>query len=58
MFYQAYKNLHLHKKKEKKIGIGIKSFGSYTDTQIGPWFRFLIPKPGFGRTLIETQGTL
>ena len=28
-----------------------KKFGSDTDTQTGPWFRFLIPKPGFGCTL-------
>ena len=26
-------------------------FGSHTNTKIGPWFRFPIPKPGFGRTL-------
>ena len=33
--------------------------GSDTDTETGPWFRFPIPKPGFGRTLplnmIETK---
>ena len=28
-----------------------KSFGSDTDTEIRPWYRFPIPKPGFGRTL-------
>ena len=27
-----------------------KSFCSDTDTKIGPWFRYLIPKTGFGRT--------
>ena len=36
----------------------MKRFGSNTDTLIGPWFGFPIPKPGFGRTLIVTQGTL
>ena len=30
------------------FGLG---FGSDTDTDIGPWFRFLIQKPGFGCTL-------
>ena len=34
--------------KEKKIA---------TDTEIGPWFRFPIPKPGFGRTLLCTYLT-
>ena len=28
-----------------------KKNGSDTDTEIGPWFRFPIPKPGFGCTL-------
>ena len=38
------------KKIEKiSIGFGQKKFG--TDTEIGPWFRFPIQKPGFGRTL-------
>jgi hypothetical protein len=32
--------------KKKSFG-----FGSHTNTQIGPWFRFPIPRPGFGRTL-------
>ena len=33
-----------------------KSFGFFsdTDTKIGPWFRFQIPKLGFGFTLIQT----
>ena len=29
-----------------------KNFGSDTNTESGPWFRFPIPKPGFGRTLV------
>ena len=45
-------------KEKKSFGFGIKSFSSDTNNQIGPWFRFPIPKPGFGRTLIVTQGTL
>ena len=42
------------KKFEKKsFGFGKKSFGSDTDTEIGPWFRFSIPKLGFGRILLN-----
>ena len=37
---------------KKSFGFGKKSFGS--DTEIGPWFRFPIPKPSFGRTLMCT----
>ena len=36
---------------EKSFGFGKKDLGSDTNTEIGPWFRFPIPKPGFGRTL-------
>ena len=36
---------------EKKIDLEKKSFGSSTDTEIVPRFRFSILKPGFGRTL-------
>ena len=38
---------------KKSFGYGTKSFGSDTDTKIGHWFQFLIPKPkpGFGCTL-------
>ena len=32
------------------FGFGKKNFGSNTDTEIGPWFQFLIPKPGIGLT--------
>ena len=38
-----------------KFGFGKKSFGSDTDTEIGPWFRFPISKPGFGRTLVHAD---
>ena len=44
------KNLKLEK---KSFGFGKKEFGSDTDTEIGPWFRFPIRKPGFGRTLLK-----
>ena len=37
------------KTEEKKFRFGKKRFGSYS--KIGPWFRFPIPKPGFGCTL-------
>ena len=39
-------------KKKKKISFGKKNFGSDTITEIGPRFWFLIPKPGFGHTLV------
>ena len=40
------KNLkNMFRFREKKIGFD-------TDTEIGPLFRFPIPKPGFGRTLL------
>ena len=35
--------------KKKSFGFEKKKIGY--DTEIGPWFRFPIPKPGFGRTL-------
>ena len=35
----------------EKHGFRKKSFGSNTNTKIGPWFRFPIPKPGFSRIL-------
>ena len=34
-----------------KVSVSKKN-GSNTDTKIGPWFQFPIPKPGFGRTLV------
>ena len=37
---------------KKKFGLGKKNFGSDTNTEIGPWFRFPIPKSGFGHTLV------
>ena len=36
--------------KKKGFLLGKKNFGSDTETR--PWFWFLIPKPGFGRTLL------
>ena len=38
--------------KKKSFGFGKKKFGSETDTEIGPWFRFLTMKPNFGLTLL------
>ena len=43
------KNLKKNLKK-KSFGFGKKNFGS--DTEIQPWFRFPIPIPNFGRTLV------
>jgi hypothetical protein len=44
------KNLKFEKKIRERLIFVIK-IGSYTNTKIGPWFRFPIPKPGLGRTL-------
>ena len=51
------KNLNLFKFvfKKKSLGFGKKSLGSNADTEIGPWFWFPIPKPGFGCTLPQTM---
>ena len=46
----------LPKSGKYKFGFGKKSFGSYTE--IGPWFRFPILKPGFGRTLVFKKETI
>ena len=40
--------------KKKEIQFRKKKIGSDTDTEIGPWVWFPIPKPGFGRTLDGT----
>ena len=45
----------LKKKKKKSLSFGKKFFDSDTDTEIGPWFQFPIPKPGFGCTLQEKK---
>jgi hypothetical protein len=37
---------------KKNVSVSEKKFfGSDTDTETGHWFRFPIPKPGFGRTV-------
>ena len=38
---------------EKSFGF-VKKINSNIDTETGPWFRFQIPKPGSGRTLISS----
>ena len=43
------------KMKKKSFSFRKKKFDSDTDTKIGPWFRFPIPKPGFGRKLKRAQ---
>ena len=40
---------------EKNQWFGRTSFSSNSDTKIGPWFWFPIPKPGSGRTLGAMQ---
>ena len=35
------------------LSFGLIKFFFGSDTEIGPWFPFLIPKLGFGRTLPE-----
>ena len=37
---------------KESLGLGKKSFG--TETETWSWFRLPIPKPGFGRTLLQT----
>ena len=44
----------MRKFERKSFNFGTKTFGSDTDTEIGPWFRFPIPKPDFDRTLLAT----
>jgi hypothetical protein len=36
---------------KKKVSVSGKKIGSDTNTDIGPWFWFPIPNPGFGCTL-------
>ena len=68
VYFQAHRNLYppkkwesmrfffeKSKKSKKKVSVLEKKSGSDTDTEIGPWFRFLIPKPGFCRTLIANR---
>ena len=38
---------------EKNVSVSEKKIGSKTDTEIEPWFRFPIPKPNFGLTLMK-----
>ena len=40
---------------KKSFGYEKKSFGSHTDTKIGPWLWFPTPKPDFGRTLVSSN---
>ena len=59
VYFQAYKNPKVENMRniqkisetKQKKGVWKIFFGSNTNTEIGPWFRFPIPKPGFGRTL-------
>ena len=42
---------------KRKVSVSEKkSFGSDTDTEIGPWIWFPILKPGFGCTLLASAG--
>jgi hypothetical protein len=40
---------------EESLGLGKKSYGTETDTETQSWFRLPIPKPGFGRTLVQAS---
>ena len=42
---------------EESLGLGKKSYGTETetDTESHVWFRLLIPKPGFSRTLVVSS---
>ena len=39
----------------ESLGLGKKSSGPETDTETWSWFRLPIPKPGFGRTLLDSE---
>ena len=49
------KNIESKNIEEKNFGFGKKNFGFDTNTEIGPWFRFPIPKTSFGHTLISSH---
>ena len=56
VYFQAHKNLYPPRKWKNIVSVSeIKSFGSNTDTEIEPWFRFSIRKPGFVCTLLSSQ---
>ena len=40
---------------KKEVSVRKKNFGSKTITEIEPWFRFPIPIPNFGLTLIFSK---
>ena len=40
----------------ESLGLGKKSSGPETDTETWSWFRLPIPKPGFGCTLLPSNG--
>ena len=46
----------VQKMKKKRVSVSGIRFGS--DTEIGPWFRFPIPKPGFGCKLTLVYKTV
>ena len=43
---------------EESLGLGKKSGGTVTDTETWSLFRLPIPKPGFGRTLVQIDRVL
>ena len=55
--FQKQKNVRKLKKNLKKKSFSFRKikFGYNTVTDIGPWFRFLIPKPNFRPTLSYSQ---
>ena len=57
VYFPAHKNLYPPKKWKNIVSVSEKKrFGSNTD--IGPWFRLTISKPGFGCTLPDCQTDL
>ena len=57
VYFPAHKNLYPPKKWKIIVSVSEKKrFGSNTD--IGPWFRLTISKPGFGCTLPDCQTDL
>ena len=58
VYFQAFKNSYPQERSRKyekdlklKVLVSEKKIASDTNTEIGLWFRFPTPKPGFGHTL-------
>ena len=54
-YFQAFENSYPQERSGKQEK-NLKKISSNTDYEIGLWFRFPIPKLGFGRTLVSIIG--